>query len=88
DTGTWLLGEPRQLFLTPLYLVVMTGEAYVLYTIKLESISHVEYLRDVKHDWHILRLTVDGAYQAYMVKDAKRWQSAIRSAQAQLAEVS
>ncbi|MEL7435930.1 MAG: hypothetical protein AAFN11_18440 [Chloroflexota bacterium] len=60
----------------------------MLYTIKLESISRVEYLRDVKHDWHILRLTVDGAYQAYMVKDAKRWQSAIRSAQAQLAKVS
>jgi|GEM_PF-5395441 len=81
DDFSWMTVEKVQLFLTPLYLVVLDRTGLTQYRLPLHSITEVRLSGIVDEEKiGIIRLTVDGAYQSFALKDYLRWEQAINHA--------
>lgn len=79
DDNGWILEDRIQLFLTPLYLVVMDEKGFILYKISVRNINAIEVVHE-EDGQGIIQLTVDGAYHSFALQDYQRWTHAIRQA--------
>lgn len=72
DDDGWILEDEVQLFLTPLYLVILDETGFYLYKLALSQVSDVQMI-DIHNEKGIIHLTVDGTYQSFALHDYRRW---------------
>ncbi len=80
-TGTWELGSPIQLYLMPLFLVILS-KSHVQETIdlsKIQDIGALKRMEDGKPEG-IIRFFVDEEFRAFALDDYERWAELLATA--------